>query len=75
MQPRVLRGLVPWTGVGVGLVAVSTYLCGHAEIGVCLLACAVGFVAAGVLFFVALIALSWVVGGLWREIVHIAPTR
>jgi len=73
MKSRVLRGLVPWSGLGGGALAVAVYFCGHAETGACILACAVLLIGTGVLAFVGLVALSWVVTGLVCGIRRFGP--
>lgn len=73
MKSRVARWLVPWSGLGVGVLAVSTYFCGHAQTGVCILACAVFLIGMGILAFVAMVALSWLLAGMVRGVSRFGP--
>lgn len=73
MKNRVLRGLVPWSGLGVGALAVGVYFCGYAQTGVCILACAVFLIGMGVLAFVGMVALSWLLTGVVRGINRFGP--
>ena len=73
MKSRVLKGLVPWSGLGVGALAIGGYFCGHAETAVCLLACAVLVIGMGILAFVGLVALSWLPNGLALVISRFGP--
>lgn len=71
MKSRILKRLIPAAGIGAGLLAVSTYFCGHAETAVCLLACAVFLIGTGILAFVGIVALSWLLTGVVRGIARL----
>lgn len=73
MKSRVLGRLVPWSGLGVGVLVVANYFCGHAETSVCVLACAVFLIGMGILAFVAMVALSWLLTGLVRGVSRFGP--
>ena len=75
MKAGDLRGLIPWAGIGVAVLVAGLYFCGYQETGVLTFACAVALIGAGILSMLALVALSWIVKGLWHEVVRLGPLR
>lgn len=74
-ESRCFEGTHSLGGLGVAILAARLYFCGYAETGVPTFACAVGLVGAAGLGIVALIALSWVIGGLWRDVIRLRPSH
>lgn len=69
------KALIPWAGIGLIILAAGLYFCGYRETGVFTFACAVALTGAGIIGLLALIALSWVIKGLWHEVLRLGPLR
>ncbi len=70
-----LRKLTPWIGIGLAVLAVGFYFCGYQETGVFTFACATALTGAAIAGLLALVALSWIVKGLWHEVLRMGPLR
>ena len=75
MEVGMLRKLTPWIGIGLAVLAAGLYFCGYQETGVLTFACAVALTGAAIVSLLALVALSWIVKGLWHEVVRMGPLR
>jgi hypothetical protein len=70
-----LRKLTPWAGIGLAILAAGLYFCGYQETGVFTFACAVALTGAAIVGILALVVLSWIVKGLWHDVVRMGLLR